>query len=344
MTWAAELEKIRRALRDPDGNLWSESFLRHLYNDVQQDFQHRTGALEDVLTQRVPGVYQGAYLQEWEWRYLPEDQRYQALSQHDDLVFCHRWEVQQRSGIAADVGDYGVHFTQPWEAFMGEVPGELIRMRFPRNFNTMKFIAYDEEPIHAASRKDIQSRDPSHVTTEGEPIAYYVVDETDNSYVLYPRPSAAFANELSGESMAYFADGDSEDSPSGDIAVRTGSLDVGEGIPVDIVDTVDNVFMVYGVSPTDMTGFADESDFPPFLRKYIRFGVVARAYSANTDGRIRSLGEYWAFRYSLGVQFTQKYLRARRQDRDYRLATKGESARRRLRHPRLPDHYPAVEP
>lgn len=345
MTWAVELVKIRRMLRDPSGLIWSEAFLRNLWNDVQQDFQHKTGVLEDIQTERFPPVYQWSYQQDWEFRHCPstESKFYQCLSIHDDLVFCHRWEPQQRAGIAADVSDYGIHFTQAWEACMGQIPGELIRMRFPRNFNVMKFIAYDEEPIDASSRKVVQG-DPAFHTKEGEPICYYPVSDTE--YVLYPRPSTAFVNELSGEAMALFADDDTEDTTTGTIAVRTGSTDVSTetGMSVDIVDTTNSVFMVYGVSPTDVSGAFDEPDYPVFLRKYIRHGVVGRAYSANTDGRIRSLGEYWELRYTLGVRYCKRYMQNRRQDRDYRLTSKGMTARRTHRHPRLPDRYPAVDP
>ena len=42
MTWGTELAKVRRSLRDPDGNIWSDVWLRHIYNDIQQDFQNKT--------------------------------------------------------------------------------------------------------------------------------------------------------------------------------------------------------------------------------------------------------------------------------------------------------------
>lgn len=96
MTWAIELKKIRRLLRDPEGNIWSDSFLRHLYNDVQREIQEKTMVLEDAVTQRVPAIYHMAYQHDWEYRFLPQDksQFYQCLQQYDDAVFCHRWETQ----------------------------------------------------------------------------------------------------------------------------------------------------------------------------------------------------------------------------------------------------------
>jgi hypothetical protein len=346
MSWGDELVIIRRFLRDPSAAIWSDAFLRHLWNDVQQDLQHKTGLLEDVAAQRVPGLYQAAYMHDWEWALLSTDQTqyYQCLNQHDEGTFCHRWEPQEVTGIDSDVTDYGAHFTQPWEAFMGQTPGDLVKMRFPKNFNTMKFIAYDEEPIMATSKKRVQSTDSSYITTEGEPTAYYPYDQADNSYVLYPRPSASFYNEIEGDGVAQYADDDVEDQTTGIIAVRTGSADSDIGAPVDIVDVTNNVFLVYTVSPTDMRTVSDVPDFPSFARKYVRFGVVSRAYGGNNDGRIRSLSDFWGARYALGVQLVKRYMRNKRQDRDYRLTTKGVIPRRGARHPRLPDRYPRVDP
>jgi hypothetical protein len=344
MTWAVELVKIRRYLRDPNGNIWSEAFLRHLYNDVQQDFQHRTKVLEGVVAQRVPQVYQWSYQQDWEYRFLPttETQFYQCLNQHDDYVFCHRWEPQQITGLAPDVADYGVHGTQAWEIYTSETSGDVLRMRFPADFNSVKFIAYDEKPLLGMSKKQIQSTDPSWMKHEGIPFAYYMQDQSDDSYGLYPRPSASFVNELSGEGVAQSAEDDTEDTSTGLIATRTGSFDDGVGVPVDIVDVTNSVFLVYGVSPQSVNDDFDEPAFPEFLRKYIRYGTISRAYGGNNDGRIRSLADYWMGRYMLGVEFVKRYVRNRRNDRDYRLTTKGSVPGRTVRHPRLPDTYPAV--
>lgn len=345
MSWGDELDKIRYFLRDPSGRIWDEAFLRHLYNDCQQEFQKLTHVLEEVIGQRVPQLYHFAYQHDWEFAFLPEalTQFYQCLTPHDYYVCCHRWEPQEVTGIAGDVLDYGAHFTQPWEAYH-LAAGEEIKQRFPSNCNSVKFMAYDECPIDATTRKQVQSQDPSYVTTQGSPIAYYPHDETDNSFVLYPRPGMAFANDLAGEGVAFYAAGDIEDDETGVIAVRDGSTPTGSlGASVDVIDTANQLFLVYDVTPNDVTTISDEPAFPKFLRRYIRSGVISRAYGANTDGRIQSLADYWGSRWDFGIQCVQRFVRNRRQDRDYRLTTKARSLRS-YRHPRLPDSYPEVGP
>lgn len=347
MTWAQELSKIRTYLRDPDGNIWTDAFLRHSWNDVQQMFQHQTRVLEDVIAQRVPQLYHFSYGQDWEFSHLPGhlSQFYQCLTRHGEHLICHRWESQQLARTTADIADYGVHFTQPWEGFMSMAPGEVLRMRYPQNFNSVKFIAYDEEPISGTTQKAIQSGDPSYVTTQGTPFAFYSYDETDNSYVLYPRPSVGFQSDPVGEGVAFYASGDTESDETGVIAARDDSTPSAiMGASVDIVHTENNVFMVYDVAPNDLEAGSDDPDYPAFLRKYIRYGVLSRAYGANTDGKIQSLADYWSARYDVGVECVRRYVRNRRKDRDYRLTTKGLSARRNVRHPRLPDAYPAINP
>ena len=344
MSWGDELVIIRRLLRDPDSKIWTDNFLLNLYNEVQRELQHKTSVLEDVAAQRVPGLFHFSYMHDWEYTHLPSEFSvfYQCLAKHDESVFCHRWETQQTAGLDSDVSDYGCHFTQPFEAFMGETPGEQIRMRFPAHMRNLKFIAYDEEPISHTTRKAVQSRDSAYLTTEGSPFAYYENDDLDGAYILYPRPAASFADELDGEGVAFYATDDTEDVTTGTIATRTGSTDSDLlGASVDIIGTTDNVFMVFDVRPTDIVTTSDEGVYPGFLQKYIRYGVVSQAYGGNNDGRIPSLAAYWGNRFQMGVEHIKKFVRNKTRDRDYRL-TSGASARRTGRHPRLPDRYPAT--
>lgn len=344
--WLHDLAKVRRFLRDPDGNIWAEPFLRHLWNDVQNDFQNRTGVLEDVVAQRIPDIYHMSFMHDWEWSYLPSQysEFYQCLSRHDDQVFCHWWEPQQITQITPDVTDDGVHFTQPWEAFMGMIPSEEVRMKFPKNYAAVKFMAYDEEPVYPSSRKAVQSSDTSYLSTSGNPLVYYIHESMDKSYVLYPRPSTAFIDEVIGEGIAFFAEDDTEDASVGIIAVRTGSAETSNiGASVDVIGVQNNILLAYDVAPTDITTVSDEPDFPEYLRKYIRYGVIGRAYGANSDGRIQSLSKLWMARYELGIKVVKRFINNRRQDRDYRLTTKPSRAVHHRRLPRLPSTYPHVQ-
>jgi hypothetical protein len=102
------------------------------------------------------------------------------------------------------------------------------------------------------------------------------------------------------------------------------------------------VLFIFTKTPTDIEIDEDEPDFPDYVCKYVIPGVLEAAYGANTDGRIKSLAEYWGYRREVGYGVMKRYLRKRSNDRDYRLATHGTPGTRTRREPRLPDAYPAV--
>ena len=414
MNYGAQLKKIRRFLRDPNGNIWGTTYLKTAFNDIQREIQHHTGFLEKVEVLGLPPLYQFSYMFDWEWRHLPSDQsKYnQCLNyyQQGAYTFCNRWEMQTEYGGTGTAEEAGCHFTQQWEAWAGLVPGETIKVKFPEDFYSSKLVAYDYVPLFNVDKKKIASHDASYIARMGTPIAYYMDDELDNDFVIYPAPSTVVWNDVSDpidpeyiytysweESDAYitgigatFLRTDSDNSrqyifvweidgaepqdyglrgmylfetgyvstgqygmvvyveddttpPLGTYESRTGTLfSQDEGIAISVIDADDNVLLVYDSMAADIQDELDTSDFPEFMQKYIECGVLERSYSANTDGRIQSLKDYWGLRYQTGIEMMKRYMRKRTQDRDYRLITSKRPPVRRYRHPRLPDGYPAI--
>lgn len=344
-TWYDQLTRIRRFLRDPSGNIWTDNYLKTLYNDVQRDLQIKTYILEDVQALRVPQLYQFSYMFDWEWRYLPstQSQFYQCLKLHHQSGWslCYQWEAQELTGISSDVGESYHQFTHPWEQFLTQT-GEPHQMRFPKNFHKMKYIAYDKDPISPTTHKKVSNGDSSYKTKQGVPYFYYRPDELENNFVLYPNPTVATWLDEPGGGMALFEEDDVLNQEVGTVVVRQDTyLSSNVGIAIDIVDADDSVFMIYSYDPTEVNDTEDESDYPVFLRKYVEHGVLARAFRANTDGRTPSLAQYWERRYNLGISFIKRFKIKRSEDRELRLATQGRDVSRgRPKHGRLPSHYP----
>lgn len=411
MNFGEQLKRIRRMLRDPDANIWERAFLKTSYNDIQRDIQRKVRFLENATVLNYPPRYQIAYLYDWEWQYLPSGQTrfYQCLRYHQqgDYSYCHRWEPQTDYGTDDVIDDEGAHFTQPWEAFAGLTPGEQIAIKFPENFHTAKYLAWDKWPIEYKTKKAITSCDPSYITRSGRPLFYYREDDVDNSFIPYPRPSAVswddeedpisdpdwnytysfesayvtgekFTKTDSTNSREYiyswesdlgseqehifhgmwlfevgaessglnasvsYLDGDTT-TQLGVISRRDGSLlSQDTGLAVDILSATDDFFLIYDAEPTDVNDDADESDFPIFLRKYIEYGVLERAFGVLTDGKIATLKEYWRMRYDMGIEAIKRYQSKRRQDRDYCLSTQSLPVRRSVRHAALPSTYPVI--
>ena len=410
MKFHEQLKRIRRFLRDPNGNIWGHTLLKNIFNDVQRELQVKTRILEDVTVLRVPPFYQSSYIYDWEWPYKLGTKVYKALRDQGDYVFCHRFEPQVNLGFSSDGTDEGIHITQPWEAWMGHDPGEPIRIQFPSNFHAVEMLAYDQEPLEFLPKKNINSYDTTFISRMGEPRWYYREDNLDNSFIPYPLPSTVSWNDVLdgtdpdyvytfdweeeggyltsvGEkwtvtdetnSREYAYPWESDDPISDDIGIRgmflfeldfsiagqygmiqyisgetadeTGTItqinstvfNQDEGVAIEYVDESNNFLLVYEVTPDEIQVDADESDFPGFLQKYIEQGVISRAYGANTDGRIQSLSDYWGLRFQMGIEAIKRFKSNRAQDRNYRLKTSDIPARMTVRHPRLPDGYPAV--
>ncbi len=349
MTWTNSLTRIRRFLRDPQANIWDDTSLLAEFNDEQRDVQQRTNYLEDVQAVRVPPMYDFSYLQDWEWAFLSSTTgNYQALRFHEqaEIAFCYRWEPQAVWGlVSATAPDEGIHFTQPWEAFMGEVPGEIIPLQFPPGFHNAKFVAWDKDPIDYITLKAMQQDDPSWTSRTGIPFAYWRPDKYQDQFCLYPLPSSPVWDDINRveTGMVLYADSDTPTSEYGTIADIEDLIGGGEsGIVTDIIDPADNVLIIFSQTPAAIVENNNESDFPAFLQKYVEYGTIEQAYAADTDGQIKSLRDYWAWRKELGIKAIQRFMSLRTADRDYRLKTKGAPGFRTKRQPRLPDEYPAV--
>jgi hypothetical protein len=407
-------KRIRRYLRDPENNIWTDTVLLHQLNDSQRYLHRRVGMLENVAVIKVPPDFDMSYLQEWEYAYLKDQtaRNYKTLRYHDqsDTVFCNRWESEALAGIDSSTGDEGTHFTHPFEAWtITDTIGDIVPVWFPNDFNEVSTLFWDSEPVEFELPKNIKRDDMSWVSHTGKTMFYYPIDETDNCFALYPIPStvswdditapddytpnyvffhdwegdAAYLTETSYRVLQYHEETqtgyvykwEGEHLDGGDclISDKTGMraqwpwevslssvLTVANGIESfnwatadDDSDTWntdsnatmgfdDNVLLVYKSRPVDLEEEADVSVFPRFLTKYFEQDALAKLYAMNTDGRIESLRDYWAFRRDTGIKLIEKYRVSRLADRDFCMQTKGVGVRRSLRHPRLPDEYPAI--
>lgn len=185
MNFAAQLKRIRYKLRDPDGAIWSRTFLTTLYNNVQREISRRTRLLEHATVLKYPPLYQASHMFDWEWVYLSGTRFYRCLRDHQqgDFSFCFRFETGE------DIDDEGFHFTHAWEAFAGDTPGLPVAIKFPENFHTAKFLAWDKWILEHKTKKAITQSDSDYQTREGRPLFFYREGDFDNSFIPYPRPS-----------------------------------------------------------------------------------------------------------------------------------------------------------
>ncbi len=54
MTWADIITRLRRFLRDPDGQIWSDADLLANFNDAQHEIANKTGSIIQVKCLLLP--------------------------------------------------------------------------------------------------------------------------------------------------------------------------------------------------------------------------------------------------------------------------------------------------
>jgi len=341
-TFADELTIIRRFLRDPDGNIWSDLDILTFWNDAQQEIFSKVGYLERAHSYKYPPEWTWSYMRDWEYQHTEGD-KYQCLTtwQARNAIVCYPWEAGYfltNSGTADD----GSRFTHPWESEYC-TPADYVPLPLHADFHNMKFCAYDEEYLEPIDRKQLSLMDRNYRTSSGSPEYYWRPDKVTNQFVMYRRPSSMTWDDINLLRSPL----DSFDDAGGIKTWAEADLDEkAEGVITDTIATDGKVFMVFEAMPGDISespgDWYQELSIPDWMSKYLRYGTLERCYGANTDGFIPSLRDYWRLRKEIGLKAIKKYKSLRRTDRDYRLG--GGIQRSAKPTGRLPSTYPTTYP
>jgi len=323
MSWTDHLSRLRKWCRDPSGNVFSEPFLRRLWNDEQQVLFGLLGASATVQVVRIHPAFYGSYLQDWEWPYTDHatGEVYAVGRFYDagELTYLHLWEPEHLKGYNATTYEQGYIYTQPWEAWACADPFFPPPIPLPADFGQSIFLAYDRDRIDPASQRDTMADDEqTWKTRAGDPMTYWRDQKNTNWIRLYPLPTLSWQDSEDVQ-------GDPDEAEYADTAV----------------DVDNNLLVIYRAEAVDVAGDITAGQLPEPLLKYIEYGVAERALRANTDGRIESLADYWGIRKKAGYEVIRKYQRMKMSDRNLGLKTKeGIGEGRRPKHARLPSAYP----
>ena len=108
------------------------------------------------------------------------------------------------------------------------------------------------------------------------------------------------------------------------------------------IDAAGAVLMIYERLAYDVESdtdtWDDELDLPEFILHYIEAATLERAFSADTDGFIPSLRDFWKLRKEIGINAMKTYKRNRSKNRDYVIGSGGPA--RGGSKLRLPSTYP----
>lgn len=334
-TFYDELVIMRRFLRDPDGNIWSNDDLMTYWNDSQRELAIKAGYNERARTFSFPPQWTWSHTFAWEHGYLDGD-RFSCLLSWDseDATVSFPWEPGYflDSSSTADDGYRHVH---PWEGFIVSSPADYVPFPMPADLQNVRYLAYDESGLDPQDRKRVAENDSHYKTASGTPAFYWRPDEAGNEGVLYPRPTSVTWDDegLLHEPTETF------DDAGGINTWSTDAIDGQDGgVILDAIGTENTIFLLYEAVPVDVTTIMDELDTADYLTKYIRYGCLERALGADTDGFVPSLRDYWKGRKEMGLRAVQRLKVLKCSDRDYRLGARRVDPRGR--HPRLPGEYP----
>ena len=329
MTWADIITRLRRFLRDPDGQIWSDADLLANFNDAQHEIANKTGSIIQVNACYYPPEFTYSYLYDWEREHLEGD-RLQVLTvgQPRNLSHCYPWEVAWWLDTEP-TDDSGYRWTHPVESGYGS-PADIVPIPLHEQFRSMRMAVWDGEPITPISEYELVRRDHNYRLTAGDTQNYYHLDGDSNLIVPYPRPSITWYE--TGVDDIY-------DDAGGIVAVDESYLDGGDtGLTTDVIPVDGTFFFVFEAWPSPLVEATDIPDFAPFLTKYVEAATLERCYSADTDGFIPSLRDFWKSRKDVGIQAIKKWQRLGLTNRQYRL---GGIMKRAYtgKYPRLPATY-----
>lgn len=325
--------RLRRFLRDPNGDIWSSLDLQTYYNDAQVEIAQKTNLLVRVEANYYPPRYDYSYMFDWERAYIEgDDYQMGQINQASGDWITYPWEANYYLDTHI-TGDDGYRFMHPWEAHYCADPADPPGILMQAQLDKMKYIAYDREKIEPIDEKWLRDHDRYYRTRSGEVTHYWRPDDYSNIMYLYPRPSTVTIQEPDVT--------DTFDDTGGINTSAEAWLDETDyGLVTDIINTEDALFAVYSAQPIDIEVITDSGSFPDFMVKYVEYGTLERAYGADTDGFIPSLRDYWKLRKEIGLKALAKFQRMTLSDRDYRLGGQPHpTSSKRLR---LPDGYPAV--
>jgi hypothetical protein len=314
-TFNQSLTRIRRFLRDPDGNIWTDDQIRYFWNDAQQKVALDTHLLVNAETLAFPPAPSYSYTHRWEEQYTDSatDMRVLEYGQDINKVYTYPWEFAwSGTNPPKDEGSY--RWTHPFEGTMYTTAKPVPNI-LNKGFVSGIWCAYDQEEILPLSRDQVASGDRWYRHRKGEAKYYYRDSDYANTIVIYPQPPPDYS-----------------------------ATSVGDLTDSTYVTTTDRVVIVYKYAHADIPSgsgnWDDTLDWPDWAIPYIEYATLERAYGADTDGYIPTLHEYWKLRYDVGLQILKRLQSLWLKDK--KLVMGGIKRRPKPSGPSLGSHYPRM--
>lgn len=192
MKFSSVETRLRRYLRDPNADIWSQDLLIDLFNQAQDQFNKATNLHIQVQGVRVPGINNYTRTYEWEEEYTEGAIRRFGENYDGAGYFCiHEWEVPQARGYEPGADDPNTYrATHSFEIYTVSGVNDWDILKFPDDFDRAVLVAYDRQKLGAVTEERLQKTRRAYKTNEGKVTDYCRIgQDEEREFALYPRPS-----------------------------------------------------------------------------------------------------------------------------------------------------------
>lgn len=345
MLLSDSVDKIRRILRDTNSDVFSDGTLLRLWNDSQKTLVSQTGILRGYITLPVPPTTTLTYTYQWEEEFTskPSSIIYDFLFPY---TYTQPWEASILVNTTTEV-DGGYTNTHGWESYYVTVQNR-IKHYFPDDFLSATFMAFDEKPIDSIFRGQVERGNTSFKTREGVYPSIYIDNIENNVFYLYPKVvNTLTLSPLDGEYGEVCYDDSGELSFSSDYGVVTFAtnedLDSDYGVVCHYLGTENTIYLEYERSATIYTELTETIDLPEWCVKYVECGVLAKAFSTESDRFDKTLSKHFNSRFEVGLEVISSVLSSIKAMRRYKIEDyEAPSMSRGRVLADLPSHYPSL--
>lgn len=361
-TVAQELDVIQQALQD-SGDLWPRPELLEAYALAYRQLIAQAQGVRRFTILHTPPHWTASVTQEWEVPLTPgRVRRITYLAQQGQAACTQAWEAEALEHISPQ-SPTRPWVTQLWElALLGDW-SQVAEFALPVNHERVAALWHDHERLDPVAVKELDNQSGTTWWSEagGEPwlwglgmegsrqrqiVVYRLMTSLYIDYIYQPRPRG-IVRRLEGD-RTYGVDTYSTpplgllrrlESPARQYWPRS-AWEAPVGTQRDWRSSEKALLVWEVIVPDTVPALVEEATpvlVPEQLGKYLRWAVMAEAYSRPGEGTNPELAQFYLARWERGVGLLRKLGQISARDALYQRRPQ-TGLRHMTRRPRLPDH------
>ena len=357
-TAADLLDDVQRFLQDTttpgsDGALWTRADLLESLNDAYRELLTKSQAVRRYTILDVPGRFSSTGTSNWEARYAAGGSYRKWTWSAIGYECSSMWEVQHLEGVTPLTSGEGL--SQEWERAFRNPSDMHYQFALPRDNERIAAMWYDNRRLTPVTTRQLDALETNWVSMGDYPLAwttgvgrsrtfeiYEIVTTYGQGYSLpggphgIPRRFSGVRTYTTAESNLYGIPR-SVLSPDRQYLATTDP----HGRPVTYHTSEGSLLILEVIGPEvpDMQEADTPSLLPARLHKYLTYGTLARAWSAEGEGHQPQLAAICTTIFARGIRVLRSLSWLTRKDADMSRGMAGCGESRKVPRVRLPHAY-----